>query len=226
MPYKFTSAQPASPKTRKSPWVEWQGTQLHEAHLIIDAISSSAVNPDDDLTPHELAIGHIVTRTAEESIAWYCDLYRYVYSDTAAADMLKELGYAGWSLYLAPRFQRRSVKRNAWAHGIGRLAEEHVLDIAERDTAAIAAILGHKHFLLNDDRPQLADCALFGLLAALLHSFPDDMPLVLTVRRHHPRLVQYVERVKQRLFPDWDELVQVPVIDAGTQRTRRSISRT
>jgi glutathione S-transferase len=48
------------------------------------------------------------------------------------------------------------------------------------------------------------DCVLFGFVSIAKFSPLTDEDML----KDHPNLSKYVDRIKQRAFPDWEDLIQ------------------
>ena len=97
---------------------------------------------------------------------------------------------------------RKEVRRNLWGQGLGRHTKDELLQLAEKDFAALAAILGNKPYLLGD-RPCGFDASCFGFVSSALVPLFDHPSLEIV--KQHPNLVAYSERMRQRYFPDLDQ---------------------
>merc|ERR1712117_780679 len=100
-------------------------------------------------------------------------------------------------------FKRGTVK-SAHGHGIGRHSEEEVKKIALADLKAFSEYLGNKPFLFGE-KPSIADASLFGFLAQILATHDEDNWLRKAVQDDYKNLVDYVERLKEKYWSDWEE---------------------
>ena len=85
-------------------------------------------------------------------------------------------------------------------HGIGRHGRAEIEDLARRDLAAIAAILGDSPYLMGE-APHGADATVFGAVAACL-SRVFETP-VRAAAESHANLVAYRDRLMKRFYPDF-----------------------
>ena len=97
---------------------------------------------------------------------------------------------------------RKEIRRNLWGQGLGRHTSEELHQLAEKDLAAVAAILGDKPYLLGD-RPCGFDASCYGFVSATLVPMFDH-PTTAAARRH-PNLVAYAERMRDQYFPELAE---------------------
>ena len=78
-------------------------------------------------------------------------------------------------------------------------------DICNADLNAISKTLGTKNFYLTKDVPTTVDCVLFGHLAQI-HYLPIDYPQKAYLFQKAPNLEKYLDRMKNLLWPDWEEM--------------------
>ncbi|MCY1076182.1 glutathione S-transferase family protein [Archangium lansingense] len=183
----------------KIPFIEEDGSYLGDSQFIIEHLKRKHGNTlDAKLSTEDLAKGHLVRRTLEDSLNWVILQERWISDD-------------GWRVY-KPIFEalfppvvgkaivpliRRGVGKAMQAHGMGRHRPEEILEMGKADVSAVAAVLGDKPFLLGD-HPTSFDATLFAFILSIL-AFPVDSPL----RKHtqgQQNLVRYCERFQQRYF--------------------------
>ena len=100
---------------------------------------------------------------------------------------------------------QRKIRKNLWAHGIGRHTEQELFNIAERDLLAASDILGQKKFLFGE-KPCLADAALFAFVAASAWESPES-PFGVLTKSKAKNLEKHAQRMKDQYYPEWDEIV-------------------
>ena len=98
------------------------------------------------------------------------------------------------------------IKKNLYGHGLGRLAPEDIRNIGKKDLKAISIILGDKPYFLGD-KPTSFDAAIFGVLANVVYAFRETSWPQVYVREHCPNLVQFADRMKDKFWPDWNDLL-------------------
>ena len=90
--------------------------------------------------------------------------------------------------------------------GMGRHSPEEIYSIAERDLRAVSDILGSKDFLFGDS-PCLVDAVLFALVAIFAWDL-DESPQGKLIRTELTNLERHANRMKERFYPDWDQIVE------------------
>jgi glutathione S-transferase len=95
---------------------------------------------------------------------------------------------------------RRGIRKALYAQGIGRHSNEEIAELARRDIAALAAILGDKPFFFGAT-PCGADATLAAFVASsLCKTFTSSLR---DATETHPNLVAYSQRMMTRYFPDF-----------------------
>ena len=86
----------------------------------------------------------------------------------------------------------------------GRLNPDEVMELSFRDLDVLSVMLADKPYLLGEVATSL-DCTVFGHLTQFLFidiNFPQEKYL----RENCSNLVNFVERIKLEIWPDWDEM--------------------
>lgn len=92
---------------------------------------------------------------------------------------------------------REQVKNSLYAQGIGRHSRAERMQLAARDVAAAAALLGDKPFMLADHVTAL-DATAYGVLACCAAPiFESELPAMIAA---HANLSAYMERMQARFF--------------------------
>lgn len=201
LPYERVDlARPPASRTGKVPYVVLpDGRQLDDSQVIIETLAAEHDLPLwEGLTAWEQALGHHLRNTIEGSLYWALLWERWC-TDEGFEPMIEPF------FAMVPRPLRRVVAgqvrritvRQARAQGVGRRTPAQVRELAARDLAALAAILGQREWFLG--QPTLVDATAYGHLAQLDRS-PLAHPTVQAYRAH-PELVAFVERVRARW---WD----------------------
>ena len=99
-----------------------------------------------------------------------------------------------------------SVKKNLYGHGMGRNSPQEIQHIARGDMKALSDLLQDKPFFFGD-QPSTIDACVFSLTANIVYglregSWPSEM-----LKNEFPNLVVFTNRMKERYWPDWDEII-------------------
>ncbi|XP_078612868.1 failed axon connections homolog [Branchiostoma floridae x Branchiostoma japonicum] len=195
----YTSTGPKG----KMPWIEYNGEAMGDSGLIMEFLNrEKGVDLNQSLSAADKAVGRAFTKMVEENTFWGLAFNRY--EDNF--DKLHELYELPWDIRLVMWLPRRIVRQAMWAHGIGRHSKDEIEGIIEKDLKAISAFLGTKPYLMGDE-PTEVDAAVFGQLSGILWAFPDSY-LYRIVTVDCPNLQAYCVRIKDRYWPDWDQLAK------------------
>lgn len=92
------------------------------------------------------------------------------------------------------------------AHGIGVHSPEEIEEFGKSDLQVLSEMLDCKPFFFGDE-PKVLDVVAFAVLSQL-HYLAKDVSYALRdfMTEKCPNLVGHVSRMKDRCFPDWDEI--------------------
>ena len=60
---------------------------------------------------------------------------------------------------------------------------------------------------MGGDQASEIDCVLFGFLATILYTLPEDNTLRIVVEKRLGNLLQFTKRMKNNVYPDWDDII-------------------
>ncbi|XP_021364187.1 failed axon connections-like isoform X1 [Mizuhopecten yessoensis] len=190
-------------RKRQNPFILFNEEEIPDTNFIIEMLSAyfnKEIYPD---ASSELrAVGRSFLKMVEENTAWTIYWYRYVHHLPEYMKYVKfhddeEMNEkAGKDL-------GKYVKDRAWSHGIGRHSNEEIYKIGCDDVRAISTFLGPKIYFLGNT-PTLVDCTLFAVLTQIT-CVPLDFPMMKVIREECPNLLDYIERLKVKCWPHWDD---------------------
>lgn len=106
------------------------------------------------------------------------------------------------------------IEHNKWfqgtkklkAHGIGVHSAEEIEEFGKNDLKVLSEMLDCKPFFFGDE-PTTLDVVAFAVLSQL-HYLSKDIayPLRDYMTEKCPNLIGHVSRMKDKCFPDWDEI--------------------
>ncbi|CAH1251350.1 FAXC [Branchiostoma lanceolatum] len=186
----------------KIPWIEYNGRAMGDSNLIIEFLNKEkGVDLNRSLRDADRAVSRAFVKMLEENTYWGFGRCRWVDAKDKQFEMF-ELPWLVFFFFLKP--VTKKIKKFMWAHGIGRHSKDELEAIIEKDLKALSNFLGSKPFLMGDE-PTEADAAVFGLLAEILWTIPDSY-MYRIVTKDCPNLQAYCIRMKERYWPDWDQL--------------------
>uniref|UniRef100_A0A914XMX5 Glutathione S-transferase n=1 Tax=Plectus sambesii TaxID=2011161 RepID=A0A914XMX5_9BILA len=201
------------------PFIELNGEHFADSQLIINMLSRKFDKEDTKiLTQSQMGTARAVDRLIEGSFVKqvhfsFTLLHRF---DAIVAfkylDHLPDL-ISGETMGLkwvprvvtdvAAMFAKPAFAKKLYAQGFGRLTREEQIEQARLDLQAIADVMGKNKFILGDE-PHAVDFTLFGHFATFYY-LPFDVVLKRMVRDEFPSLLDHMERMKERFWPDWNK---------------------
>ncbi len=191
-----------SPK-QTVPYIGDNGELLADSGFIIEHLErSNGCDLDASLSDVQRAVAHTARRMLEESLArilgwtrWMTDANWPVTREVAFGKVPEE--YRD-KVSTAAREGFEEVLRRG---GLGRHSPEEIQAIGLADMQAIEILLGDQLYLMGS-APTNVDASAFGIIAQFILT-----PLECTIStyaRDSASLSAYVERMKQRLFPEYE----------------------
>ena len=174
---------PRSP-SGKIPYVDLpDGRLLADSGAILDTLTAErGVELDAGLDARARGLAVAVTRLLEDHFYWAIAWDRWIPAAHWARTRVAYFGRLPGPLrWLVPPLARRGVRQALRGQGFGRMHEAAILARAERDLAAVAALLGEQEHLLG--RPAGVDATLYAFLVSAARP-PFDGPLQRAVARH------------------------------------------
>ncbi|XP_076456979.1 failed axon connections homolog [Babylonia areolata] len=202
IPYKSVYDRKMGPKG-KTPWIEFNGDVIPDSSFIVSYLNEKFnVSMDASLTSYERGVARALQRLAEEHLYFQLGLWRAVHDPEK--EMFKAVGLKWLYIWML----ERKARTDAWHQGLGRHSEEDLAAITEADLAALSAVLGEKDYFLGA-QPSEVDCSLFGQLSQWVWQAPRSPGHRLIIEKF-PNLKRFCERVKEKYWSDWDELILLP----------------
>ncbi|ESO85993.1 hypothetical protein LOTGIDRAFT_129996, partial [Lottia gigantea] len=198
IPYQLEPGFEMSSKG-KIPWIEYNGEIINDSSFIIQYFNKKlGIDLDRSLSPRERAIARAFQKMSEENLLWGLALCRWVYK----YESYKWMGIP----WLLCKMVGRTVRKNAFGHGIGRHTQQEVLHIMEADIQALSDFLGNKKFLMGDD-PTEVDNSIFGILSQMMWHSVDQPGEMLIKGEKYPNLRDYCTRMKELFWKDWNDCI-------------------
>jgi len=198
VPYKVASGDPRKAPKRKLPLVEDEGNKICDSSAILSYLEQKADSPlDRGLDAAGLAQAHVLKRMFEESL--YFVLLWSRWGDDAGWETVRPMIEAvvpAMARWFVPGLIRKKVVASLVAQGTGRHTREEIFALGTADLDAVAAILGDKPYLL-DDQLRTIDVIAYAFLANIL-LWTKPSPLT-EAARALPVLDAYVKRIGARL---------------------------
>jgi glutathione S-transferase len=201
-------------KKGQLPFIELNGQEIADSSIIIKELSTKFEKDlDAGLTQEQRNISHATISMIQNSLNWVIVWWRAKHPDLVLKGFQLNLQHALGSklpnailnFVFKFHFGRKATKK-VKAQGIGVHKPEEIEEFGKNDLKVLSEMLADKPFFFGDE-PTLLDCVAFSVLAQI-HFISDDVkfPLKEFMHEHCPNLVGHVSRMKERCYPDWDEI--------------------
>jgi len=219
LPYENISNEFTKYSEKKQiPFIELNGRQFADSNFIIDNLKSTIPSSDIDasLSDKEKAQSRALRALIEESVRW-CMVYNRAKNNKFFATdkgIVRHLHGAKKFFYvnLINEQFRKKISKMVYMQGIGRHTEAEVDGLLMGDLQALSTMLGSHHYFFGS-RPTTIDATAFGHLCEVYYA-----PLLTdTVKKYMdektPNLVEYLDRIKQQYWPDWEHCLETLSLD-------------
>merc|ERR1719184_368049 len=198
-----------SKSTKMIPYIELNGKEMADTSVIIEDFKKMfQVNPDENLSPKQLALGHALKRMVECYTVKYAFYWRY-------GKMMPEFyekAITPWEQTTSTTFFRKIqpvISRvRAYFNGISRLSSQHQVEQCRQDFEVLSIFLGKKDYFLETDQPTTTDCVIFGILVQFFWMLDENMcpELESPINNSYKNLRHFTQRMKEKLWPDWNKM--------------------
>jgi glutathione S-transferase len=171
----------------KSPWIDYDGKRIGDSDVIIRYLAGRFGKPVEPQTgdAEVSAAAHAFKIAFEEGFHQILEWELFFHPEGAAyIDAQIRKGTPPLLGSLVSRMVRRHFRRQLHARGIARHDPEAILAKGKADLDALSAWLRGRPFLAGTE-PGLADLAVFGQVAPMLH-WPMATPLALHLKTMTP----------------------------------------
>jgi glutathione S-transferase len=180
------------------PFIDDEGELVSDSTFIRAHVEAKyGVDLDHGLSRAERAQAWAVERMIENHLGWCMVHARWLLKDNFDKGPSHFFDHASEGVREAVRQQ---VNANVRAVGVGRHSDDEIADLGEKSLDALAALLGHKRYLMGDHATGV-DAIAFAQVAAILTPFFES-PLRRRAERFES-LVAYRDRMMRRFYPDF-----------------------
>ena len=99
----------------------------------------------------------------------------------------------------------KSQSANLFGQGTGRMPLYEVVEQGEEDLRALTALLwkSKTKYILSTTKPTVIDTDVYAFVSHLFYdTTPSEMDWVVAIKDELPLLVQYIEHMRELLFPE------------------------
>ncbi|XP_018567833.1 failed axon connections isoform X1 [Anoplophora glabripennis] len=204
-------------KKGQLPFVELNGEEIADSAIIIKELSQKFGHDlDAGLSIEQRNLAHATISMIENHLAWVVMWWRTKYPDQVLKGYKVNLQHALGTripngilnFFFKFAFGRKWFQgsKKVKAQGIGVHSAEEINEFGQEDLKVLSDMLADKPFFFGDE-PTNLDVVVFAHLAQIYfidkevsYSLRDFMT------ESCPNLVGLVNRMKERCFPDWDDI--------------------
>ncbi|CAJ0945708.1 unnamed protein product, partial [Mesorhabditis belari] len=188
------------------PFVELDGIEYYDSAFTISNLTS-ALNKsslEDHLTDEQKAVSRAFEKMTENSFNISHIPLRLEHIGEIIATLPNIFGFLRPLVgVIASRDVSTRYKAVLAASAYGKHTREETIIIGCDDLKAISTYLGNKHFFTGF-KPTRIDACLFGFLSQIVYApYPNEHTKYIQENAHN--LIDYVNRIKARFWPDWEE---------------------
>ncbi|XP_029050077.1 failed axon connections [Osmia lignaria lignaria] len=196
------------------PFVELNGEEIADSIIILRELSQK-FNKDLDagLTSEQRSVSHAMISMIENHLVWVVTCWRTKNFDQVLKGYKVNLQHVlgsripnGILNFLFKLTYGRKGAKKVKAQGMGMHTPEEVSQFGCADLKVLSDMLADKPFFFGDE-PTTLDVVAFAHLAQILY-IDKDTPYSLRdyMAENCPNLVGHCSRMKERCFPDWDQI--------------------
>ncbi|XP_060520097.1 failed axon connections isoform X2 [Cylas formicarius] len=196
------------------PFIELNGEEIADSAIIIKELSQKFGNDlDIVLTTEQRNLSHATISMIENHLSWVVMWWRSKYPDSVIKGYKVNLQHALGTripngilnFFFKFAYGRKGAKK-VKAQGMGVHSPEEINEFGQEDLKVLSEMIADKPFFFGDE-PTNLDVVAFAHLAQI---YFVDKEVQYTLRdfmvESCPNLVGHVNRMKERCFPDWDDI--------------------
>ncbi|KAI4501201.1 hypothetical protein M0802_003574 [Mischocyttarus mexicanus] len=201
-------------KKGQLPFIELNGEEIADSTIIIRELTSKfGKDLDAALTSEQRSVSHAMISMIENHLVWAVTCWRTKNMDQVLKGYKLNLQHALGTriptgilnFFFKFTFGRKGA-RKVKAQGMGVHTPEEVSQFGCADLKVLSDMLADKPFFFGDE-PTTLDVVAFAHLAQILY-IDKETPYNLRdyMLENCPNLVGHSSRMKERCFPDWEEI--------------------
>uniref|UniRef100_A0AAG5DPJ9 Uncharacterized protein n=1 Tax=Anopheles atroparvus TaxID=41427 RepID=A0AAG5DPJ9_ANOAO len=201
-------------KKGQLPFVEVNGEEIADSTIIMTELAQRFEKDlDVALTQEQRNIAHAMISMLENHLVWVVLSWRIKNTEQMLKGYKINLQHALGSrlpnallnFFFKFQFSRKGAKK-VKAQGLGVHTPEEIEEFGRKDLKVLSELLADKPFFFGDE-PTTLDCVAFSVLAQV-HFILDEVKYGLKefMQENCPNLVGHVSRIKERCFPDWEDI--------------------
>lgn len=196
------------------PFVELNGEEIADSAVIIKELAQKFDKDlDAGLDNAQKNVSHAMISMIENHLFWVVMWWRTKHPDNIIRGYKVNLQHALGTripsgilnFFFKISYGRKGLKK-VKAHGIGVHKPEEIMEFGQNDLKVLSDMLADKPFFFGDE-PTTLDVVAFANLAQI-YFIEKDMQYQLQefMQENCANLVGLVNRMKERCFPDWEDI--------------------
>ncbi|XP_017880604.1 failed axon connections [Ceratina calcarata] len=196
------------------PFVELNGEEIADSTIILRELCQKfGKDLDVSLTSEQRSVSHAMISMIENHLVWVVTFWRTKNLDQVLKGYKVNLQHVLGTrvpngilnFFFKLTFGRKGAKK-VKAQGMGVHTPEEAYQFGCADLKVLSDVLADKPFFFGDE-PTALDVVSFAHLAQILYIDKDtQFSLRDYMQENCPNLVGHCSRMKERCFPDWDEI--------------------
>lgn len=201
-------------KKGQLPFIELNGEEIADSAIILKELGQrNEKDLDAGLTNEQKALSHAMISMIENHLVWVVIWWRSKYPDNMIKGYKLNLQQAMGTkvpqvilnFIFKFNFGRKGAKK-VKAQGIGVHKPDEIMEFGKSDLKVLSDMLADKPFFFGDE-PTNLDVVSFANLAQIYFLDKEiQYPLRDYMAESCPNLVGLVNRMKERCYPDWDDM--------------------
>lgn len=196
------------------PFVELNGEEIADSTIILRELSQKfGKDLDAGLTSEQRSVSHAMISMIENHLVWVVTCWRTKNFDQVLKGYKVNLQHVlgsripnGILNFLCKLTYGRKGVKKVKAQGMGVHTPEEVAQFGCADLKVLSDMLADKPFFFGDE-PTTLDVVAFAHLAQILYIDKEtSYSLRDYMQENCPNLVGHCSRMKERCFPDWDQI--------------------
>ncbi|XP_035225608.1 failed axon connections-like [Stegodyphus dumicola] len=197
-------------KKGQLPFVEINGVEIADSDIIIKELSQIfGKDLDENLTLDQKNVSHAFVSMLNNHTSWVMRWWRYSHPGeflkAAQLDIKRTLNskLPKGLLHFFFKLGFKSNIKRAVGHGVGRHNSDEIYEFGKKDLKALSEYLAEKPYFFGEE-PHLLDCVAFSHLCQFVYIPFGGLKEYL--ESDCTNLLSFVERMKERYWPDWEEM--------------------
>lgn len=196
------------------PFVELNGEEIADSAIILKELGQRFEKDlDAGLNNDQKNVSHAMISMIENHLVWVVAWWRTKYPENVIKGYKMNLQHALGTripngilnFFFKYTFARKGAKK-VKAQGMGVHKPEEIIEFGQNDLKVLSDMLADKPFFFGDE-PTILDIVAFASLAQV---YFIDKEVQYSLRDYMqescPNLVGHVNRMKERCFPDWEDI--------------------